>query len=252
MPETLIDFRSKQTEFVAYIRDPDNNPVPEGIKSQRMAMYRELMFNNIQGFLANNFPVLRKILEDPVWEALAQDFFLKHASQSPYFSEISEEFLTYLEYERDTQTNTPAFLLELAHYEWVEMALSISTDSQSENSAEFIDKLLTSELSISSVAWPLVYQFPVHLIAPDFQPTQPSSTPTYLVVYRNSQFAVKFLEINSITYRMLEIIQETDAINATTCFQRIAEESGLERQAVIHGGTEILKKMAILEIICAA
>jgi len=72
-----VDFKSKQDEFAAYIRDPQNNPVPADVKEQRMAMYRELFFNNIEGFLSGNFPVLRQILNDQQWFALAQDFFRK-------------------------------------------------------------------------------------------------------------------------------------------------------------------------------
>ncbi len=64
-------------------------------------MYRELFFNNIEGFLSGNFPVLRKILDDQQWFALVQDFFAKHPCQSPYFSEIPEEFLDYLQNERE-------------------------------------------------------------------------------------------------------------------------------------------------------
>lgn len=253
MLNTVTGFRSKQAEFVAYIRDPDSNPIPKGIKKQRMAMYRELMFNNVEGFLANNFPVLRKILDGLIWNALAQDFFLKHSCQSPYFSEIAEEFLNFLQNEREPKEGEPDFLLELAHYEWVEMALSIATDQPSENSAEFIAQPMAYHLALSPLAWPLVYQYPVHLIAPDFQPTQAPATPSYLVVYRNSEFAVKFLEINVMTYRMLEIIQAAaGGINSDSCFQRIIDESGLDREAVIEGGTSILKNLATLGVVCQA
>ena len=122
-----VDFKSKQDEFAAYIRDPENNPVPADVKEQRMVMYRELFFNNIEGFLSGNFPVLRKILNDRQWFALAQDFFAKHPCKSPHFSQIPEEFLDYLQNERDSSEDLP-FMLELAHYEWVEMALSIARE----------------------------------------------------------------------------------------------------------------------------
>jgi uncharacterized protein len=70
-----VDFRIKQAEFAAYIRDPENQRLPVDVKPQRMVMYRELFFNNINSFLSSNFPVLRKILNDDEWQALAQDFF---------------------------------------------------------------------------------------------------------------------------------------------------------------------------------
>ena len=98
--DSRVDFTSKQDEFTAYIRDPQNNPVPADVKESRMVMYRELFFNNIESFLSGNFPVLRKILSDQQWLALVQDFFVKHACQSPHFSQIPEEFLDYLQNEQ--------------------------------------------------------------------------------------------------------------------------------------------------------
>ncbi|MFZ2407721.1 MAG: putative DNA-binding domain-containing protein, partial [Methylobacter sp.] len=111
-----VDFKAKQLEFAAYIRDPENNPPPADVKQQRMAMYRELFFNNLDSFLSANFPVLRTLLNDRQWFELGQDFYARHASQSPHFSQIPEEFLDYLQNERDTSADFP-FMLELAHYE---------------------------------------------------------------------------------------------------------------------------------------
>jgi uncharacterized protein len=45
-----VDFRIKQAEFAAYIRDPENQRLPVDVKPQRMVMYRELFFNNINSF----------------------------------------------------------------------------------------------------------------------------------------------------------------------------------------------------------
>jgi len=67
-----VDFKAKQQEFSAYLRDPDKHPAPADVKPERMAMYRELFFNNIDQFLAVNFPVLRKLLTDTQWRELAE------------------------------------------------------------------------------------------------------------------------------------------------------------------------------------
>jgi len=145
-----IDFKAKQLEFSAYIRDPLNNPKPADVKPQRMEVYRELFFNNIDSFLSSNFPVLRTILDDQQWFELSQDFFARHPCTTPYFSEIPEEFLEYLQDERQNKTDYP-FLLELAHYEWVEMALSISQEVLVANSEAFINNIAEESLSLSQL-----------------------------------------------------------------------------------------------------
>ena len=134
-----------------------------------MAMYRELFFNNIEGSLSGNFPVLRKILTDLQWFAFAQDFSAKHPCRSPYFSQIPEEFLDYLQNERDSSEDFP-FMLELAHYEWVEMALFIAKEEGRLPIGRSQVISTSRSIALSPLASPLAYQYPVQKIAPAFLP----------------------------------------------------------------------------------
>ena len=54
----------QQYEFAAHIRDPEHKPAPDDIEDRRMGIYRELFYNNVEGFLSNSFPVLRKLMDD--------------------------------------------------------------------------------------------------------------------------------------------------------------------------------------------
>ena len=246
-----VDFKSKQDEFAAYIRDPENNPVPADVKEQRMVMYRELFFNNIEGFLSGNFPVLRKILDDQQWFALAQDFFAKHPCKSPHFSQIPEEFLDFLQNERDSSEDLP-FMLELAHYEWAEMALSIAREDMVACNQN-LDDLLNRNIAVSPLAWPLAYQYPVHKIAPAFLPSEAPEQPTFLIVYRNVEDEVNFIEITPITYRLLEIIQEHEKPLAVDCLKQVAGESNHpDPERIVEGGLQILKELAEKTIVTLA
>ncbi len=238
-----VDFKAKQFEFAAYIRDPENNPPPADVNPQRMAMYRELFFNNIDSFLSANFPVLRAILNDRQWFELGQDFFSKHSNQSPHFSEIPEEFLDYLQNERDSSDDFP-FMLELAHYEWVEMALSIAKETISAN-RQNLDDLHNRRIRLSPLAWPLAYQYPVQKISPAFLPETAPEQATFLIVYRNPDDEVNFIEITPMTYRLLEIIQEHDEMLAADCMKQVAAELNHPNpEMIISGGLQILKELA--------
>ena len=81
----LPDFRQKLYAFAGHIRDPDNVPAPEGIEERRMAIYRELFFNNIRNLLATMFPVIRKLHSDDQWHAKIRAFLQYHRAQTPYF-----------------------------------------------------------------------------------------------------------------------------------------------------------------------
>jgi hypothetical protein len=55
----LPEFQKKQFAFAAHIRDPEHNPAPGGVEDRRMAIYRELFFNNLHNLIGTTFPVIR-------------------------------------------------------------------------------------------------------------------------------------------------------------------------------------------------
>jgi len=244
-----VDFKARQLEFSAYIRDPFNNPKPADVEPQRMEIYRELFFNNIDSFLSSNFPVLRRILDDTQWFELTQGFFAKHPCTTPYFSEIPEEFIDYLQNERQNDADYP-FLLELAHYEWVEMALSISKEEIKANTDTFIKNLAEEIIALSELAWPLVYQFPVQQISSSFLPETPPEQATYLLVYRNVDDEVNFILIPAITYSLLQLIQNNNSLTCNDCLMQIAKDSAHpEPNVIIEAGLKTLEDLAKKNII---
>ena len=103
MNSESAEFKKIQYEFTAHLRDPDHASAPADIEDRRMEIYRGLFYRNIQNFVANAFPVLRTLYKDEDWHRMIRDFFANHQSTTPYFKDISKEFLTYLENERQAQ-----------------------------------------------------------------------------------------------------------------------------------------------------
>ena len=81
-------FQEQQYAFAAHIRDPKNAPAPEGIEDRRMAIYRELFFNNLESLLSNMFPVLNRIHSDEHWQKLVRGFMQGHQAKTPYFLQL--------------------------------------------------------------------------------------------------------------------------------------------------------------------
>ena len=240
---TKPNFQQTQYAFAAYIRDPGRNPIPPGVKPERVAMYRELFFNNIMNFIGTSFPVLKQVLDEAHWLELVQDFFAHHRSTTPYFADFSEEFLSFLRDGRNHPQDTP-FLLELAHYEWVELALGLAKGDAPWPSPELEANPLACQIALSEVAWPLAYRFPVQRISPDYQPTEPPAEPTLLVVYRDREDTVHFVELNPPTYRLLQLLETQCAMSAKECLLHIAQELGVSDPApILAYGAEILQDM---------
>jgi len=190
-------------------------------------------------------------MDDAAWFELAQDFFARHQSKSPYFSEIPEEFLAYLQNERNHPDDFP-FLLELAHYEWVEMALAIAKEEAIALPQNAVSALKDG-IKLSPLAWPLAYQYPVQLISPDFLPTDAPEQPTFLIVYRNQDDDVHFMQLTALTYRLLQIIQDTGGMPAETYLRQVAEESNHPEPAlIIDAGLRILQDLVEKTIIMPA
>jgi len=244
------DFIRRQYEFAAHIRDPQHQPAPGNIEDRRMAIYRELFFNNVEGFIAGTFPVLRTVLDDATWHTLLRDYFSEHRARTPLFLEMPREFLNWLENERGEQHGDLPFLRELAHYEWVELALSISEESLDVPGVDGNGDLMKGIPVLSPLAWHLAYNFPVQRIGPDFLPDSPGDNPTCLVVYRDREHSVGFMEINPVTKRLLELVDEDSGATGEKLLSRIATEMNHpDPDVVIRGGAEILDNLHQKDII---
>lgn len=201
--ETL---REQQFRLAAHLRDPAAPP-PPGIEDRRLKIYRDLFYNSLQGLLAGNFPVIRKLLGDTRWHALVRDFYRDFRAGTPLFPELPREFIQYLQ-ERGEGRGDPPWLLELAHYEWVELALDLSEASDADEVHDPQGDLLGGIPLPSPLAWPLAYAWPVHRLSPDYQPATPPDTPSFLLVRRDAANKVRFSELSALTFRLLQRLSE--------------------------------------------
>jgi uncharacterized protein len=240
----LPDFQRKQYAFAAHIRDPYTNPVPDGIEDRRMAIYRELFFNNLQNLLGSTFPVLKKISGSTRWHGLIREFLARHQSQTPYFLEIPKEFLAFLDHEHEAGADDLPFLGELAHYEWVELALAVSPEIDDLTTIDPLGDLLEGVPVQSSLAMSLAYRFPVHRISANFQPREPGDTPTFLAVYRNADDEVRFMELNAVTSALLDKIStNAERRPGRALLQDLAEEIGFDADALLRHGAVALAEL---------
>lgn len=203
MPETL---REQQYELARHLRDPDQYPPPPGLEDRRLKIYRELFFQSIQGQLAGSFPVLHQSLPEAHWLELVHGFYADYRSATPLFTEIAGEFVVYLQ--SRPEASSPPWLAELAHYEWVELALQLSDAPQPPHDPQ--GDLLTAVPVLSPLAIALAYQWPVTEIGPDHQPPHSPDEPTLLLVHRDANHDVQFARISALTYRLLVSLADHD------------------------------------------
>ncbi len=161
MPTPVPEFQRYQNSFTAHIRDPKEQARPHGIEARRMKVYNELVYNSIEGALANCFPVLKKVLGKRRWVQLMRAFLAKH-------------------------------------------------------------------------------RWPVHLIAPRRRVVPQD---TFLLVFRNKDDQIQFIEINAFTARLLNLLETTN-YTGQTALEMIAQESRHSvPEVVIEGGLAVMQDL---------
>ncbi len=239
----LPSFQRYQLAFTAHLRDPLGQPRPEGVVASRMAVYEEIVFNNLFESVSACFPVARQVLGKRAWLKLTKDFLREHSATSPIFRRIPEEFLTFLEDVRtDIQQPLPPYLNHLCHYEWIE--LLVATMAVPEINNDKIDAsgdLLAHQPIFTPTMQLLQYDYAVHRISQRNKPKQEAST--QLLVYRNDADDVKFLELNSVTYRLVALLQQ-ETITGKQALTLIANElNHLNPESVIQFGQATLEDL---------
>lgn len=201
------NYQQLQREFCYRLRQKDA-PIPKNIAPSEMKIYENIFFNNMDERLSHCFPVLSSILTQKNWQQLIHDFISEHAARTPLFHEIPQEFLHYLINRSPQETDLP-FLLELAHFEWMELVLFTAKNV-------LIKATLSHELDWKKTSFKLIqpaeivaYYFPVHQINLHFIPMKASKIPFYLCLYRHRDGEIKYLELNPVAARLLHIFQQT-------------------------------------------
>ena len=234
--------RAQQDALAAYIRDPTHVAPPEGIEERRLKVYRDLFFNNVESMLAGNFPVLQRIFAGARWQVLVRDFYRDHGSRTPLFTELAREFLRYLE--TRTVADDPPWLRELAHYEWVELALQISEATREDIAHDADGDLVAGKPVVSPLAWPLAYAWPVHRIGPAFQPDTPPDSPTLLLLRRGADGKVSFHELSGLTFRLLQRLDAEPQYTGHEHLAALAAEAGAtDAGAFVHDGATMLLRL---------
>ena len=240
--------RQLQIEFAGYIRNPKVNKAPKEIEARRMKIYADLFYSSISSLLAGTFPIINEIYDDQQWESLVRHFYKKENNHTPHFPEISREFVAFLK-QHDLPKQQP-FLAELAHYEWVELAADIDTRELNKQQNLTTDDFKQNIIVTSPLARLNVYYYPVHQISKQFQPLDKLEQELYILVYRNTEDEVMFVELNPLSAVLFEKVQSNTSLNGLELLQQLAIEINQQDNLdFINFGIQILQDWYIKDII---
>lgn len=232
----MLAFQRFQAEMGRHLRDPRRQPRPAATPARRMAVYRELLYNNLEGFLLACFPITRRILGDRRWPSLVRAFFREARCRTPYFREIPREFLDWL---GGRELAGPGWLKELAHYEWVELAVDIMDTAPLPHDPA--GDLMAGIPVPAPALMNLSYRWPVHRIGPAYRPRKPEQT--HLLVYRDGDDEVQFLELNPLTSALVDLLLEGSLSGLEACRTIAGKLGHANPQPVIDHGARLLAEL---------
>lgn len=245
---TEPSFQAYQRAFTQHIRHPKTHARPMHVPIKRMAIYTEIVYNNIEGIVAACFPVAKNVLGAKKWQRLVRGFMANYRASTPIFREIPAQFLQYLNDANDASLKLPQFLASLMHYEWVELALSVM-DVPTPAAAP--EDVLCEPISLNPALFLLQYDFPVHTISASFQPKKPAETPTYLLVYRDAGYKIQFIELNPMTFQLVALLQHNTFTGEQVLQQLAANNTQIAAPIVLQFGAQTLEELCEKGVIFA-
>ena len=257
--DSMPEFQKYQHQFVDYLRNPLKNEVlPESLP-QKSSIYAKLLFSKIEGSLDTCFPISNQLLGPIRWNQLIQTFISDHRCKSPLYREIPDEFVDYL-MNQQSQMKLPEFILELAHYEWMELVLETVKPYHSDKVFVIKEDLLAVTPILNPVLHLLHYHYPVQNISASDpywknweSRLEPYTQETIILAgLRDNNDKIHFIELNAVTARLIELLQEGFSTGEQALLELAAEMHYGDHETILPFGTEILQQLKEQYIIIGA
>ena len=228
-----------QQAFCAWIRDPQF-ALPAEYATERMQVYRTLLFNNVSSFINLVYPIARMLLSETKWQSLLQDFFQNAQNQSPFYNDISLQFREYLDEQQHPVLQEYPWLAELLQFEWLELYL---------DTVEIEEKTFSpaSAWQLNTHIWILVYQYPVYLWTTEQQYFEHS--PSAVMVWRNQHDQICVEQLSPLFACLIEQINQKELTEQELKYLIHTTVPDLSVQQIEHQLTQLAERLTELDLL---
>lgn len=238
------DDRALQAAFAAHLRDPQRVPAPEGVAPERLRIYTDAVFLAQRGLVADNFPSIRRLYDDEAWDGFVREYLIEHRCTSPNFIDVPGEFVDYLRRRADAGRDDPPFLVEMAEFELLETEIGGDPARHDLGGIDPEGDLVDGCPVVNPISRLVVYDYPVHAITPEYQPTEPPAQQTFIVAFRTTANRFRFLDVNPLTAALMSELAASDVRRTgREVLVALACAHGIDPDAAVAHGTGILERM---------
>ncbi len=178
-------------------------------RHERWLLYRDLIRTTLEDPLADTFPITQTLLEEAsAWAECVDAFLASRTISSPYYREVAPAFVAWLAASHWGLERWP-FLLQLAHYEAVELEVLWAPDASPAIGLS-AEPALDRVAVLDPAARNLAYGFAVQLAT--VEAPEPPPACARLLCHRDREGAFHVLELTPPVSALLARSQEGQAL----------------------------------------
>lgn len=199
----LNDFRQYQFALARHLRDPLSVPAPEGVDTVAAAACTQEMVQHLCDVLAPAFPITQALLGEDIWEHAVRLFLKEAPSHTPWASTTQRAFVDHV-CESPEMQNLPAWLQDLAHFEWLQNAVNTAPVQWPAFDANA--DVMHHAVVLNPTHVEAAYEWPVHSIDTDHKPDDMQST--HVSMLRDMDDELHVFESSVFRGQLLDLLRE--------------------------------------------
>lgn len=182
------------------------------VRKDRVHHYRRLIYNVVDDSLQAAFPLLNNLLPEDQWNKLVKGFFATHSCQSTQIWQMPGEFYEFIEANELQLKTTYPHLLNLIHFEWVEVEMFMMEDKKYplfKTEGDWIN----DKIAINPEYRILQLDYPVHIKNSHLIKAADKGK-YFLLVFREKETGkVQFIDISALLATVIENISKGLTLN---------------------------------------
>lgn len=231
------DFRQYQFALARHLRDPLGVPAPEGVNARDVLACSHEMAHNLNELLMPAFATTRSVLGEELWQHTLRLFLHDAPSHAPWATAVQEAYVKFLGHNSLVQF-LPAWLEDLAHYEWLQSAVAAADVAWPAHDPQ--GNLLQGVVVLNPTHVEVTYDWPVQRINLAHKPFEMQST--YLAVLRDVQDKVRVVESSQFRRHLVGLLrQDQTGAQALEALAKWLEHPEVE--TFIQEGVSVLKQL---------
>jgi hypothetical protein len=233
----LNDFRQFQFALARHLRDPLSVPVPAGVNAADAAALTQEMVKHLRDLLDAAFPVTHALLGDEIWEYAVRLFIKDAPHHTPWASTVQRAFVDHVCHSPDMQ-NMPAWLQDLAHFEWLQSAVATAPVKWPSVNAD--GDVMQNPVVLNPTHVEAAYEWPAHNISTDNKPDDMQTT--HVSILRDANDDVQVMESSVFRGQLLDLLR--DGQTGEEAFKVLASWlSHPEPEAFVCEGAQVMAQL---------